>query len=168
MHFVHIKGGVVEPDPHGLNFKEIEAHFLEDRALLFSQQKLKFKYASVKLLECSECSAAFSRSIRTYTSRIHLESYGLFLDEYLDSKELHQFLSEFGEKLAQEGGLERPADGMTRVIPVYVWDLDAERQLLLDRFHQVRIFDHFMHIRITLKCVLCNCLVAFIVAFNKI
>lgn len=140
VHFVHIKGGVVEPDPHGLNFKEIEAHFLEDRALLFSQQKLKFKYASVKLLECSECSAAFSRSIRTYTSRIHLESYGLFLDEYLDSKELHQFLSEFGEKLAQEGGLERPADGMTRVIPVYVWDLDAERQLLLDRFHQVMPF----------------------------
>ena len=139
MHFVHIKGiaGDTEPDPFGLDFKAIEAQFMEEnRGLLFSRQSLRFKYASVKLSECSECSAAFSRALRTYTSRIHLESYGLFLDEYLDSKELHQFLTEFGEELADEGGLKRP-EGPARVIPVYVWDLDAERQLLLDRFHQV-------------------------------
>lgn len=137
---MHIKGGSgdVELDPYGLDFKAIENQFLEEsQALLFSRQNLKFKYASVKLGECSECSAAFSRAIRTYTSRIHLQSYGLFLDEYLDSKELHQFLTEFGEELADEGGLKRP-EGPARVLPVYVWDLDTERQLLLDRFHQVR------------------------------
>lgn len=65
-----------------------------------------------------------------------LEKYSLFLDEYLDSKVLHHFLSDFGEELAETGGLKRP-DATTRVVPVYVWDLDSDRQLLLDRFHQV-------------------------------
>lgn len=123
----------------GLDFKALEAQLLEEGdGLLFSKQNLKFKYASVKLSECSECSSAFSRAIRTYTARILLDNYSLFLDEYLDSKELHLFLKEYGEELADEAGLSR-ADGVTRVIPVYVWDLDIEKQMLLDRFHQVMV-----------------------------
>jgi len=139
VHIVHILGvNETHNDPYGLDFKAIEAQFLEEnQALLFSQQSLKFKHVKVKLSECSECSAAFSRAIRTYTSRIHLEKYGLFVDEYLDSKELHQFLSEFGQELAEDGGLNRPEVHNVRVIPVYIWDLDSDRQLLLDRFHQV-------------------------------
>jgi hypothetical protein len=143
VHFVHIIGGnETMNDPYGLDFKAVEAQFVEaqNQGLLFSRQSLKFKHATVKLSECTECSAAFSRALRTYTSRIHLESYGLFLDEYLDSKELHSFLSQFGEELAQEGGLRRPESHATRVLPVYVWDLDTDRQLLLDRFHQVMPF----------------------------
>jgi hypothetical protein len=76
--------------------------------------------------------------MRTYTARILLEKYSLFLDYYLDSKTLHHFLSDFGNELAEHAGIKHPG-ATTRVIPVYVWDLDSERQLLLDRFHQVTL-----------------------------
>lgn len=170
VHIVHIIGGnVTENDPYGLDFKAIEAQFLEEnQALLFSRQKLKFKYATVKLSECTECSAAFSRAIRTYTSRIHLESYGLFVDEYLDSKELHQFLTAFGEELAEEGGLKRPESHTIKVLPVYVWDLDTDRQLLLDRFHQVSNLDHLAFVVITLGHACCHSSLGFTITLNKL
>jgi len=160
VHIVHIIGGnETQNDPYGLDFKAIEDQFLEEnQSLLFSRQSLKFKHVKIKLSECSECSAAFSRAIRTYTSRIHLETYGLFLDEYLDSKELHQFLSEFGQELAEEGGLKRPELHNVRVVPVYVWDLDADRQLLLDRFHQV---SNLAFVIITLLYVCCHSFLGF-------
>jgi len=155
VHFIHIKAGSKDDaaDPKGLDFEALEALFLEKNkdGLLFSHQNLKFQHAIVSLADCPLCSAALSRAMRTYTARILLEKYSLFLDYYLDSKTLHHFLSDFGNELAEHAGIKHPG-ATTRVIPVYVWDLDSERQLLLDRFHQVMPFrDMVIAVRTAMK-----------------
>ncbi|KAM0022590.1 hypothetical protein Hdeb2414_s0023g00630221 [Helianthus debilis subsp. tardiflorus] len=133
--FIHVHG--VEKDYKGLDFSEIEKSFVDggkDSGLLFGDQELRFKKYDVDMGECSICSFAISLATTSYTSRYLFENYTLIVSEYLDSKRLHQTLSESQDEIRRLAGL--PEEDFGRVLPVYVFDLDVNSILLLDRYHQ--------------------------------
>ncbi|PKI46538.1 hypothetical protein CRG98_033095, partial [Punica granatum] len=98
--FVHVFSGESK-DLNGLDWKNIEKVFMDevnDGALLLGDQSLRFKPYSVSYKECSICSFAISKSINSYTSRFLFDNYTLIVSEYLDSKRLHQILSDSAEE----------------------------------------------------------------------
>lgn len=134
---IHIHGSD-NKDTHGLDLKLIERTFMDevnDGGLLLADQSLRFMNYEVNLAECAICSFAISRSITSYTSRYLFDNYTLIVSEYLDSKRLHQILSESAEEMRRLAKLPLEED-FGRVLPVYVFDLDLSSILLLDRYHQ--------------------------------
>ncbi|GAV70258.1 hypothetical protein CFOL_v3_13756, partial [Cephalotus follicularis] len=134
--FIHVYGSESK-DSSGLDWKSIQRTFMDevnDGGLLLGDQSLSFKDYSVSFAECSICSFAVARSINSYTSRFLLDNYTLIVSEYLDSKKLHQILSDSAEEFRRVAGV--PEEELGRVLPVYVFDLDYNTQLLLDRYHQ--------------------------------
>ncbi|KAJ0988090.1 hypothetical protein J5N97_006446 [Dioscorea zingiberensis] len=129
--FVHVHGEF--RDPSGLDFGAIEKR-LKESDLVFKDQTLKFRSYSVKYSECPICVFAVSKSTNSYTSRFLFENYTMIVSEYLDSKRLRQILSDSGEEVKRAAGIEEEEHG--RVVPVYVFDLDYDKLLMLDRFHQ--------------------------------
>ncbi|OWM73972.1 uncharacterized protein LOC116214016 [Punica granatum] len=135
--FVHVFSGESK-DLNGLDWKNIEKVFMDevnDGALLLGDQSLRFKPYSVSYKECSICSFAISKSINSYTSRFLFDNYTLIVSEYLDSKRLHQILSDSAEEFRRVAEIPEE-DDFGRVLPVYVFDLDYSTMLLLDRYHQ--------------------------------
>ncbi|OIV90276.1 hypothetical protein TanjilG_08313 [Lupinus angustifolius] len=121
----------------GLDWKLIEKSFrdeVDENGLLLGDQSLSFKDYEIKYSECPICSFAISRSINSYTSRFLFDNYTLIVNEYLDSKKLHQVLSDSAEEFRRLAGV--PEEDYGRVVPVYVFDLDYNSVLLLDRYHQ--------------------------------
>ncbi|KAL5582378.1 hypothetical protein UlMin_014820 [Ulmus minor] len=134
--FIHIYGSDTS-DPSGLDFKTIERTFMDevnDNGLLLADQSLRFKTYKVKYADCSICSFAISRSTNSYTSRFLFTNYTLIVNEYLDSKRLHQILSDSTDEFRRVAGF--PEEDFGRILPVYVFDLDSHSILLLDRYHQ--------------------------------
>ncbi|KAK8710198.1 hypothetical protein V6N13_145535 [Hibiscus sabdariffa] len=126
----------------GLEWNAIEKSFrpkANDGEFLFVNQSLEFKRYKVKYEECSICSFAVSRSTNSFTSRFLFDNYTLIVNEYLDSKRLHQILSDSAEEIRRVAGLPEEGFG-SRVLPVYVFDLDFHTILLLDRYHQTIAF----------------------------
>lgn len=140
VHFIHILGFEQEPDPKGLDWDMIEKTFSQEskNGLLLQRQHLKFRRHVIRMSSCSVCVAAVSRSLRSYTSRFHFENYTLIVSEYLDSKQLHGALRHARHDLFTKAGVAHSSS--SRVIPVYIFDLDQDRQLLLDRYHQAMAF----------------------------
>ncbi|KAL1291468.1 hypothetical protein HN51_059984 [Arachis hypogaea] len=133
--FVHIYSG--EKDPRGLEWSAIEKVFKDEvgeNGLLLGSQSLTFKSYEVKYTECAVCSFAISRSMNSYTSRFLFDNYTLIVSEYLDSKRLHQILSDSADEIRKSAGM--PEEDFGRIVPVYVFDLDYNSLLLLDRYHQ--------------------------------
>ena len=85
--------------------------------------------------KCPICSFAVSRSIDSYTSRFLFDNYTLIVNEYLDSKRLHQILSDSGQEFMREAAMLVDYD-FGRVLLVCVFDLDYNNHLLLDWYHQ--------------------------------
>ncbi|XP_042502201.1 uncharacterized protein LOC122079641 isoform X1 [Macadamia integrifolia] len=134
--FIHVHGSEFK-DLHGLDWKSIERTFMDEVSeggLLLGDQSLRFRTYEVEFSDCSICSFAISRSMNSYTSRFLFENYTLIVSEYLDSKRLHQILSDSADQLRKLAGV--PDEDFGRVLPVYVFDLDINRLLLLDRYHQ--------------------------------
>ncbi|KAG6396026.1 hypothetical protein SASPL_142164 [Salvia splendens] len=134
--FIHINdgkgGGSV-----GLDWNSIERNFrddVSDRGLLVGDQSLSFKRYELKYSECSICSFAITRATTSYTSRYLFDNYTLIVSEYLDSKRLHQTILESNNEFRRVGGV--PEEEFGRILPVYVFDLDINAILLLDRYHQ--------------------------------
>ncbi|KAM5581456.1 hypothetical protein ABKV19_010599 [Rosa sericea] len=139
--FIHVYGGESGKDSSGLDWKSIERTFMDeakDNGLLLGDQSLSFKNYKVKYSECSICSFAIARSINSYTSRFLFDNYTLIASEYLDSKRLHQILSDSAEEFRRVAGF--PEEDFGRVLPVFVFDLDYHMLLLLDRYHQTVAF----------------------------
>ncbi|CAB4275065.1 unnamed protein product [Prunus armeniaca] len=135
--FIHVYGSEGSKDSSGLDWKSIERTFMDeahDNGLLLGDQSLRFKTYRVSYSECPICSFAISRSINSYTSRFLFDNYTLIASEYLDSKRLHQILSDSAEEFRRVAGF--PEEDFGRVLPVYVFDLDYSMLLLLDRYHQ--------------------------------
>lgn len=135
--FIHVHASESK-DSSGLDWNQIIKKFHDeanDGELLFGNQSLEFKRYSVRYEECSICSFAVSRSINSYTSRFLFDNYTLIVSEYLDSKRLHQILSDSAEEFRRVAGLPEEELG-SRVLPIYVFDLDYNTILLLDRYHQ--------------------------------
>lgn len=136
--FIHIHSDSDGKGISGLDWKLIEKSFRFDtdnnNGLLLGDQSLSFKNYEIKFSECSICSFAIARSINSYTSRFLFDNYTLIVSEYLDSKRLHQILSDSGDELRKLAGV--PEEDFGRVVPVYVFDLDYTSLLLLDRYHQ--------------------------------
>lgn len=136
--FIHIYGPESGKDPSGLDWKTVERTFRDevgsDGGLLFGDQSFSFKPYRVNYAECAICSFAISRSTYSYTSRFLFDNYTLIVSEYLDSKRLHQILSDSAEEFRRVAGF--PEEDFGRVLPVYVFDLDHNALLLLDRYHQ--------------------------------
>ncbi|MED6205593.1 hypothetical protein PIB30_019154, partial [Stylosanthes scabra] len=133
--FVHIYSG--EKDPRGLEWSAVEKVFRDEvgeKGLLLGAQSLTFKTYEVKYTECAVCSFAISRSMNSYTSRFLFDNYTLIVSEYLDSKRLHQILSDSADKIRKSSGV--PEEDFGRIVPAYVFDLDYNSLLLLDRYHQ--------------------------------
>ncbi|XP_076897553.1 uncharacterized protein LOC143550873 [Bidens hawaiensis] len=133
--FIHVRG--MEVDGKGLDFGQIERSFqdeVENGGLLFGDQSLSFKKYDVDMAECSVCSFAISLSTTSYTSRYLFDNYTLIVSEYLDSKRLHQTLSESHDEIRRLASL--PEEDFGRVLPVYIFDLEVNSILLLDRYHQ--------------------------------
>lgn len=125
-------------DNYGLDWKNIEKTFMDeahDKGLLVGDQSLSFKKYEIKYRECALCSFAVSKSINSYTSRFLFDNYTLIVSEYVDSKKLHQILSDNTDEFRRLAGVHEE-DDFARVLPVYVFDLDYSMLLLLDRFHQ--------------------------------
>ncbi|XP_027358419.1 uncharacterized protein LOC113867349 [Abrus precatorius] len=132
--FVHVYSER-ERDLSGLDWRLIEKSFRDESGgLLLGDQSLSFKDYAIRYSECPICSFAVSRSINSYTSRFLFDNYTLIVSEYLDSKRLHQILSDSADELRKLAGV--PEEDFGRVIPVYVFDLDYTSLLLLDRYHQ--------------------------------
>ncbi|GJN40678.1 hypothetical protein PR202_gb29937 [Eleusine coracana subsp. coracana] len=134
--FVHIHGN--EKDSAGLDFNSIEQS-IRDGNLPYEGQSLKFESHAVKYSECSICSFAIARSTYSFTSRFFFENYTLLVNEYLDSKRLRQVLSDSSHEMHRVAGV-RDNDEYDKVVPVFVFDLDYDRHLLLDRHHQAVAF----------------------------
>uniref|UniRef100_M4E993 Uncharacterized protein n=3 Tax=Brassica TaxID=3705 RepID=M4E993_BRACM len=73
--------------------------------------------------------------MNSYTSRFLFDNYTLIVSEYLDSKHMHRTLTESGDELRRVAGIHEEEE-FARVLPVYVFDLDVNTPLLLDRYHQ--------------------------------
>ncbi|XP_042496065.1 uncharacterized protein LOC122075189 [Macadamia integrifolia] len=134
--FIHVHGSEGK-DVHGLDWKSIERTFMDevnDGGLLLGDQALRFKTYEVTFSDCPICSFAISRSMNSYTTRFLFDNYTLVVSEYLDSKRLHQILSDSADQLRSATGVREENFG--RVLPVYVFDLDFDRLMLLDRYHQ--------------------------------
>ncbi|XP_010528320.1 PREDICTED: uncharacterized protein LOC104805448 [Tarenaya hassleriana] len=135
--FVHIYG-TEHKDPSGLDWEFVKRTFMDEvnnGGLLLGEQKLSFKSYSVNYRECPLCSFAVSRATNSYTSRFLFDNYTLIVNEYLDSKHMHRTLSESAEELKRVAGIHEE-EGFARVLPVYVFDLDINMPLLIDRYHQ--------------------------------
>uniref|UniRef100_A0A2P2Q355 Uncharacterized protein MANES_12G108800 n=1 Tax=Rhizophora mucronata TaxID=61149 RepID=A0A2P2Q355_RHIMU len=135
--FIHVYGSENGKDSSGLDWELIERAFFDkdgDSGLLLGKQTLNFRTYKVSYTQCSICSFAISRSINSYTSRFLFDNYTLIVSEYLDSKRLHQILSESADEFRRMAGI--PEEDVGRVLPVYVFDLDYNSLLLLDRYHQ--------------------------------
>nr|XP_043634557.1 uncharacterized protein LOC122605668 [Erigeron canadensis] len=130
--FIHIHGP--EYDSRGLDFGLIEKNLKDEGGLLFDDQNLSFNKYDVDMGECSICSFAVSLSTTSYTSRYLFDNYTLIVSEYLDSKRIHQTLSESQDEIRRLAKL--PEDDFGRVLPVYIFDLEVNSILLLDRYHQ--------------------------------
>lgn len=133
---IHVYG-TENGDPSGLDWKAIERTFMDevnDNGLLLADQSLRFKTYRVSYAECPICSFAISRSTNSYTSRFLFDNYTMIVNEYLDSKRLHQILSDSADEFRRV--LSIPEEDFGRVLPVYVFDLDVHSILLLDRYHQ--------------------------------
>lgn len=138
--FVHVYGSD-NKDHRGLDWSLIKETFTRevDRGeLSLKGQSLRFKNYEARYSDCPICSFAISRATNSYTSRFLFTNYTLIVSEYLDSKRLHQILSDSSEELKRSIGIEEEDYG--RVIPVYVFDLDYDKLLLLDRYHQAVAF----------------------------
>lgn len=140
VHFIHIQGSEQEADTKGLDWGQIEDSFLSKgkTGLLLHKQQLKFHRHVIKMSTCSICVASVLRAMRSYTSRFHFENYTLIVSDYLDSKQLHWQLRHSKHELFTKAGIAQSVSG--RVVPVFVFDLDQERHLLLDRYHQAIAF----------------------------
>ncbi|KAJ7974444.1 Transmembrane protein [Quillaja saponaria] len=97
-------------------------------------QSLNFRTYGLQYEVCPICSFAISRSLNSYTSRFLFDNYTLIASEYLDSKRLHQILSDSAGEFRKAAGV--PEEDFGRILPVYVFDLDYSQLLLLDRYHQ--------------------------------
>ncbi|KAJ4900930.1 hypothetical protein Rs2_14881 [Raphanus sativus] len=131
---IHVYG-LEHKDPVGLDWEVVKGTFLEEAGLLLGEQKLSFKSFSVSYRECPICSFAVSRGMNSYTSRFLFDNYTLIVSEYLDSKHMHRTLTESGDELRRVAGIHEEEE-FARVLPVYVFDLDVNTPLLLDRYHQ--------------------------------
>ncbi|WOK93899.1 hypothetical protein Cni_G02600 [Canna indica] len=134
--FIHIHGS--DPDTIGLDQNFIK-QTLKESELVYKEQSLVVKSFSVKFSECPICSFAIARSTNSYTSRFLFENYTLIVNEYLDSKRLHQILSDSVEEVHRTVKIPEE-DDYPRVLPVYIFDLDHDKLLLLDRYHQAIAF----------------------------
>lgn len=138
--FIHVYEGVSDDEgsKFGLDWKKIERTFLDEaneKELLVGDQSLSFKKYAIKYKDCALCSFAISKSISSYTSRFLFDNYTLIVSEYVDSKKLHQILSDSAEEFKRLAGVHEEED-FGRVLPVYVFDLDYSMLLMLDRYHQ--------------------------------
>ncbi|WCJ20807.1 hypothetical protein M5689_003012 [Euphorbia peplus] len=134
---IHIYASDTSKDLTGLDWRAIERTFRDEAdegGLLLGEQTLTFRNYGIKFSECSICSFAISRSINSYTSRFLFDNYTLIVSEYVDSKRLHQILSDSADEFRRIAGI--PEEDFGRVLPVYVFDLDYNTLLLLDRYHQ--------------------------------
>ncbi|KAF3333475.1 hypothetical protein FCM35_KLT01166 [Carex littledalei] len=134
--FVHIHGSD-QRDPVGLDWEVIE-RTIKDGNLAYNYQNLEFKRYSIKYTECPICSFAVARSTNSFTSRFLFENYTLIVSEYLDSKRLRQILSDSSEEMNRLAGIGE--EEYSRVIPVFVFDLNWDKLLMLDRYHQAVSF----------------------------
>ncbi|KAI3407630.1 uncharacterized protein J3R85_020825 [Psidium guajava] len=134
--FIHVYSSESR-DSSGLDRKNIEKVFrdeVNDGGLLLGDQSLSFKEYSVNYKDCPICSFAISRATNSYTSRFLFDNYTLIVNEYLDSKRLHQILTDSAFEFRRLAGF--PEEDYGRVLPVYVFDLELNTLLLLDRYHQ--------------------------------
>jgi hypothetical protein len=106
--------------------------------LTYKYQNLEFRRYSIKYTECPICSFAIARSTNSFTSRFLFENYTLIVSEYLDSKQLRQILSYSSEEMNRLAGIGE--EEYSRVIPVFVFDLNWDKLLMLDRYHQAVAF----------------------------
>jgi hypothetical protein len=134
--FVHIYGSD-QRDPVGLDWEVIE-RTIKDGNLAYKYQNLEFRRYSIKYTECPICSFAIARSTNSFTSRFLFENYTLIVSEYLDSKRLRQILSYSSEEMNRLAGIGE--EEYSRVIPVFVFDLNWDKLLMLDRYHQAVAF----------------------------
>ncbi|XP_073273559.1 uncharacterized protein [Primulina huaijiensis] len=135
--FIHIHGSHTDDSSLGLDWKSIERIFMDevnDNGLLLGEQSLSFRKYEVKLSECAICSFAIARATTSYTSRYLFDNYTLIVSEYLDSKRLHRTVSESVDEFRRVARL--PEEDFGRVLPVYIFDLEVNTMLLLDRYHQ--------------------------------
>ena len=134
--FIHVQASDAL-DSSGLEWKTIQNAIMEG-GLLLPGQTLKFETHKIKLSECPICSFAVARSTNFYTSRFFFTNYTLIVSEYLDSKRLHQVLFDSAEEIQRTVKISDEEIG--RVLPVFVFDLDYDKLLLLDRYHQAVAF----------------------------
>ncbi|KAF0904116.1 hypothetical protein E2562_031839 [Oryza meyeriana var. granulata] len=134
--FFHIHGH--ERDPSGLDWSSIEQS-IRDGNLPYDGQSLKFDLHRIRYSDCPICSFAVARSTTSFTSRFLFDNYTLIVSEYLDSKRIRQVLSDSLEELHRVAGVH-DNDDYDKVVPVFVFDLDYDKLLLLDRYHQAMAF----------------------------
>ncbi|KAK4751319.1 hypothetical protein SAY87_004801 [Trapa incisa] len=134
---VHIYSGESR-DVDGLDWKNIEKVFMDEvneGALLLGDQSLRFKPYSVSYKTCSICSFAISKSTNSYTSRFLFDNYTLIVSEYLDSKRLHQILSDSAEEFRRVADIPEEEDfgrSMWGVSPTHLTWSQRHNSTLVD------------------------------------
>ncbi|GBG71469.1 hypothetical protein CBR_g8886 [Chara braunii] len=83
----------------------------------------------------------------TFTNNMLHSSQGLLMEDYLDSKELHHWLSDYSSDIQQEirnlqdeqdmrHGEDLHGDNSAVIVPIFLFDIETDQALLLDQEHQ--------------------------------
>jgi hypothetical protein len=106
----------------------------EVRRLALAGQSVTTSVKELSFQSCEPCVAAFAQSLKSHTSDVVRGGLRTQVHQYLDSRELHDWLAHYAAQVDPE-----PAGDVHRV-PVFVYDLARTSVLLLDRFHQALAF----------------------------
>jgi len=123
------------------------------RRITMQGQTLSYNRSVVQLNDCKFCLAAYAAAMRSHTSTVLRGTLKTQVHEYLDSKELHKQLLTFLNKgqlgFARDMGITGWRSGAYDeevsymdewTVPVFVFDLQDENLILLDRFNQATSF----------------------------
>ncbi|KAL6045728.1 DUF4261 domain-containing protein [Balamuthia mandrillaris] len=102
---------------------------------LLQGQQLLFSKSDLSLLDNSLCASLYVNSIKTHTSTVVRDNVRAKVHQYLDSKELHHWLSKYRKSL-----FETLRVNSENVFPVFLFDVSYTDILLLDRYYQAVSF----------------------------
>ena len=97
-------------------------------------QTVSFESTTQSFWQCEPCVAAYTHSLKSHTSNVMRNGLQTLVHPYVDSAELHAWLQHY----AAEFKTTATAD---RVVPIFLFDLESTKLLLLDRFDSAHAYD---------------------------
>lgn len=101
---------------------------------VFGNHSITFRQSEFSLVDNNLLASVWTNSIKTHTSSVTRVAVQAYVNQYLDSKELHSHLGRYRRTLLGED------DAAEWVVPVFLFDVSNTDLLLIDRTHQAVSF----------------------------